>query len=70
MQGLMTRFSREADPGHSAERWAARRVTASGTEEMRTRERGTLNGVVQIMPRIVFPPRSSQEPEPGDARFM
>ena len=74
MQGLMTRFNRvEADLGQSAERWVARRVVMSGAEETglearatRARERGTLNGVVQIRPRIVFPSWPSQKLEFGD----
>ena len=45
---------------HPAEKWTMRKVTVAGTEEKgteakayATRERGTLNGFIQIKPRIV-----------------
>ena len=68
---------------HPAEKWAMRIVTVAGTEETgteakayATRERGTLNGFIQIKPRIVsnFPFQCDMSCDPssssGNQRFM
>ena len=68
---------------HPAEKWAMRKVTVAGTEETgteakayATRERGTLNGFIQIRPRIVndFPAHCGVSCDPisssGNRRFM
>ena len=68
---------------HPSEKWAMRKVTVAGTEETATeakayatRERGTLNGFIQVRPRIVsgFPAHCGVHCDPssssGNRRFM